>query len=96
MNGLFIIYDVAYDDEVVNILDSINVKGFTKWTKVIGRGANSNPKMDDPVWPGFNCMIFLAVADELKNKLLDNIKMLLDKKNITGIKIFEFPIKELI
>lgn len=96
MVGLFIIYDVAYDDEILKILDFLNIKGYTKWTKVLGRGERSNPKMDDPVWPGFNCMIFITLNENDKINLIEQIKHFKLQKNIEGIKVYEIPVVELI
>ncbi len=96
MIGLFVIYDVAFDEDIMEILKKINIRGFTKWEKVIGSGENSNPKMDNAVWPGFNCCIFLVIDQRKRTALLNSFKQIFGDKNIEGIKIFEIPVTEII
>ena len=65
MNIYFLVYDVDFDEEVTEVLDSCCVAGYTKWTRVLGKGERSDPKFDNAVWPGFNCSIMMAVLRSL-------------------------------
>ena len=62
----------------------------------IGCGRSSNPKMDNSIWPGFNCCIFLVLDDNKKMELIDNLKDILKKKQLDGLKVFEIPVLEVI
>ena len=51
MKMYLIIYDVDYDEEVMEALSICRVTGYTKWNRVLGKGERSDPKLDDAVWP---------------------------------------------
>ena len=40
-----ICYNEAIDDEITELLDKIGLEGYTKWTKVLGKGTSSGPHL---------------------------------------------------
>ena len=94
MRAFFIIYDVENEDDIMSALESANIEAYTKWDRVLGKGKNSDPKMDDPVWPGFNNMIFIVTDGEKGNKLIEVLSLLSKRLSGKGLKVFEFSILE--
>jgi hypothetical protein len=47
MKMLLLIYDVDFDEEVMETLTTCCVAGYTKWDRVMGKGERSDPKFDD-------------------------------------------------
>lgn len=92
MKLLFITYDVDFDDEVMEMLDSLGVTGFTKWDRVLGKGKNSGPKLDDPVWPGFNCAVAAVVGDDDQERILAELKKFSLRLDGKGFKVFVLPV----
>ncbi|MDK2800083.1 MAG: hypothetical protein PWQ70_1702 [Clostridiales bacterium] len=96
MKLLFITYDVDYDEEVMEILESLKITGYTKWDRVLGKGKNSDPKLDNSVWPGFNCAIAMVISDEHQEEILEKLKKFSLKLNGTGFKVFVLPVLTII
>jgi len=64
MKAVMIIYNQAHSSVVMNILDSLSVRGFTKWTEVQGRGSKKGePHYGTHAWPSKN-MVTMAIVNE--------------------------------
>ncbi|MDD2603372.1 MAG: hypothetical protein PHF66_01005 [Desulfobacteraceae bacterium] len=95
MKMLMVAYDAACDDEVLEILARCDAPGFTRWKRVSGRGRNSDPRMDDSVWPGYNNVLLAVVED---GQPLENIREALSRLHRRlggkGLKVFSWPVAE--
>ncbi|MDY6853732.1 MAG: transcriptional regulator [Thermodesulfobacteriota bacterium] len=96
MKMLFIIYDVEFDEDVMETLTTCSIKGYTKWDRVLGKGDKSNPKLDDAVWPGYNCSVAVAVEDCIEDETIKALTGLSDRLGGKGFKAFELPILRVI
>jgi len=96
MKMFFMIYDVDYDEEVLETLSTCCVAGFSKWSKVLGKGERSSPKMDDAVWPGYNCAVMLAVDKEIETAVFDALQSLHKRMGGKGLKVFGWPLEKVI
>jgi len=56
-----IVYPDSSKEEVIQILDSVGVPGFTETEKVVGRGQRGR-HFDNPIWPGADGMIYAVVG----------------------------------
>jgi len=92
MNLLFITYDADFDEDVMKMLDSLGVNGFTKWDRVLGKGENSDPKLDDSVWPGFNCAVATVIGDEDEERVLETLTKFSLQIDGKGFKVFVLPV----
>jgi hypothetical protein len=62
---LTIIYDSSIEASMMELLDALEVPGVTRVDRVLGRGGRG-PKMDTPVFPGYNNMVLVALpADDV-------------------------------
>jgi len=96
MKMLFIIYDVDFDEDVMETLATCCAAGYTKWTRVLGKGERSNPKLDDGVWPGFNCAVVMAVENELDTTVVEALQSLHNRMGQKALKVFGWPIEKVI
>jgi nitrogen regulatory protein PII len=96
MKMLFIVYDVELDEDVMETLKACCIRGYTKWDRVLGKGEKSNPKLDDAVWPGYNCTIAVAVEDSIEDETIKALTGLSDKLEGKGFKAFELPVLRVI
>lgn len=92
MKLLFITYDVDFDEDVMEMLDSLGVTGFTKWDRVLGKGKNSEPRLDDPVWPGFNCAVAAVISDDVQERILEELEQFSLRIDGKGFKVFVLPV----
>ncbi|MCB2185269.1 MAG: transcriptional regulator [Deltaproteobacteria bacterium] len=95
MNMLFIAYDAVLDAEVIEVLELAGVAGFTKWNRVLGQGSASGPRLDTPVWPGYNCCLMVAVDRDLTSRLHTLLTSLRTESGIDALRIFAWPVVEM-
>lgn len=88
------IYDVTYDEDVMEAINDCCVTGFTKWDRVHGKGPNSVPKMDTAVWPGYNSAIAIAAGDESEEVVREALRGVARRLKGSGIVVYELPVAE--
>jgi len=96
MKMLFMIYDVNFDEDVMEVLSTCCITGYTKWSRVLGKGERSAPKLDDAVWPGFNCAVMMAVEKELEPAVFEALQALHKQMGGKGMKVFGWPLERVI
>jgi len=96
MKMLLLIYDVDFDEEVMETLSTCCVAGYTKWGRVMGKGERSDPKFDDAVWPGFNCAVMMGVDEALEQAMVEALTSLHKKMGGKALKVFSWPLEKVI
>ena len=96
MKMFFLVYDVDFDEDVMETLTACCVTGYTKWSRVLGRGTRSDPKLDDAVWPGYNCSVMMGVEEELEQEVYEAMKLLHEKMGGKSLKVFTWPLERVI
>ena len=94
MKLFLVIYDVAFDEDVMEGIETSSVTGFTKWDRVLGKGPHSDPRMDDAVWPGFNSVVAVAVDEDKEKVVLGALQAIARRLEGAGIKIYELPVRQ--
>jgi nitrogen regulatory protein PII len=89
MKAIFIIYNQAHTEKVEYMLDMLNIRGFTQWTNVSGRGSeNGVPHMGSHTWPEMNSAIISVVDDTLVDTVLDKVQKINAINEEVGIRAF--------
>jgi hypothetical protein len=91
---VLICYNEAIDQEVFDVLEEVNVEGYTKWTKVLGRGKSSGPHLYSHIWPKANNVVATVVSEQEAVVMLDRIHKMRQKLGSEGIKAFMWKIEE--
>jgi len=65
MKAVLIIHNVAIDEQVNEMLVSIGINCYTKFTNTLGKGTLSEPHLNTDIWPGENYGTFV-VTDQAK------------------------------
>lgn len=92
-----IVYNQAVTEKVDLLLDKLNIRGYTKWENVMGRGnEKGEPRMGTHTWPEMNSSTLVIVEDEKVNILLDVIKKLDAINDEVGVKAFVWNIETMI
>lgn len=88
MKMLLVIFRQSLDEDVRELLRSLNVKAFTEAPRVFGIG-EAGRSDDSFEWPGFNSMILAAMEDEQAAYVIDKLKEFRDHltKRQRGAKI---------
>jgi nitrogen regulatory protein PII len=94
MNLVMICYNDAIDDEVIEILEQAGVKGYTKWTKVLGRGQTSGPHLLSHVWPKANNALFTVLPEKNADEIFGRIRKLKTEVAEEGLKAFMWRVDD--
>ena len=67
MKAIFIAYNQAYGEEIVELLEELGQRGFTQWTDIMGRGGEQGePHFGSHAWPTQNHAVLTIVPDDDK------------------------------
>ena len=97
MKSIMIAFDQAYMDQVISILRGNNVKGYTGWEQVIGRGTTTgDPHLGSHAWPSINSSIITVVEDHKVENILKDLKALDLTSELMGLRAFVWNIEAMI
>lgn len=92
---IFLIYDKAIDLKIEQLLESLNIDGYTKWQDVEGFGG-AEKRLGSKVWPGSNSMRIIVDDQEKTSLLIDKIKELRDgSAKPPALKLFKVPVEQI-
>ena len=75
MKAIFIAFNQAYNDEIVNLLERHGQRGFTRWNDILGRGGvDGEPHYGSHAWPVQNMAILTIVEDELVEPVMEDLQ----------------------
>jgi nitrogen regulatory protein PII len=95
MKAVFIPYNQAYKERLIVILEKMNIRGFTMWDQVQGRGTDKGePHYGDHAWPTMNSSILTVIPDEKVDELLKKIHEMDMKTEMQGIHAFVWNIEK--
>lgn len=63
-------YNVATDDEIMEILNDVGIEEYSKIPRCQGKGLITGPRLDSHVWPGFNITLIIVVNAATASKLM--------------------------
>lgn len=96
MKAVFISFYQAFYDEVIEILDKLEIRGFTYWQEVQGRGSKTGePHYGTHAWPTLNSAMFIFLSDDKVEPLLKEIHLLDESAPQQGIHAFVMPAEKL-
>ncbi len=97
MKAVFIPYNQAYKDRLIEMLERMNIRGFTLWETVQGRGAKKGePHYGDHAWPTMNSAIITMVPDDKVDPLLEKIHTLDMQTEAQGLHAFVWNIEKMV
>lgn len=93
MKAIMIIYNQAHTEKVDYMFDLLEIRGYTKWVDVQGRGSDKgSPHMGTHTWPEMNSSILTVVEDEKINSILESVKNLNAVNEEIGVRAFVWEI----
>jgi len=88
---IFVIFDRAIDEEVLELLEKLEISYYTKWSDVSGVGRR-DPHLGSDVWPGLNNTLMVVIEEERGKKLLEMVRMLQKSFPSVGLRAFVVPV----
>ena len=94
MKGVFISYNQAYSDEIIEVLEANRQRGFTRWTDIQGRGGfNGIPRLGNHAWPEQNHAVLAFVEDSKVEPILAALKLKDEAAPDLGLRAFVWNIE---
>ena len=96
MKAVLIVFNQANTERVEFMFDRLEIKGYTWWSDVKGRGTDTgDPRMGTHTWPEMNSAALAVISDEKVKELLDNIRKLDDVNKEVGVRAFVWDIVQM-
>lgn len=93
MQAIFIVYDQAHHESVLDILEKSSCRGYTSFGEVHGKGSSTgDPHLGSHAWPSLDGAIITVVEDSRLNTVLEKLKKLDDSKPKLGLRAFVWPV----
>lgn len=94
MKAVFISYNQAYNEEIVEVLESFGQRGFTRWQDIQGRGGvDGEPHMGSHAWPAMNHAILAMVEDSVVDRIVGELKKKDAESADLGLRAFVWNIE---
>ena len=94
MKSVMIVFNQANTERVEYMLDILNIRGFTFFEDVQGRGTNGGePRRGTHAWPEMNSCVITIVEDDKVPTLLEAIKKLDLRNEEVGVRAFVWNIE---
>lgn len=92
-----IVFNQANTERVEYMLDELEVRGFTFFEEVQGRGSvNGEPRRGTHAWPEMNSAVICVVKDEKVPVLLETVQKLDARNPEVGVKAFSWTINQMV
>ncbi|MBQ7448182.1 MAG: hypothetical protein IJ756_08940 [Paludibacteraceae bacterium] len=97
MKSVFIVYNQANTERVEYMLDALEVRGYTMFADVQGRGTNTGePRHGTHTWPEMNSAVMAIVEDGKVDTLLETVQKLDARNPEVGVKAFVWNIEKMV
>jgi len=93
MKAILIVYNQAHTEKVEYMLDRLEIRGYTQWGEVYGRGSvDGDPHMGTHTWPESNSATLTVVNDDQVDAVLENVKKLDAINQEVGVRAFVWDV----
>jgi nitrogen regulatory protein PII len=95
MKAIFITFDQAHYERIIDMLDRLNCRGFTAWDQVSGRGTNGGePHYGSHAWPSMASAIMTVVDDEKVTSILAKLREFDTDRPKLGLRAFVLNVEQ--
>ncbi|HOI80525.1 MAG TPA: hypothetical protein PLI30_13080 [Petrimonas sp.] len=97
MKAVMIILDQAHYSQIIDDLSKLNIRGFTSWREVFGRGSKTGePHYGSHAWPSVNNAVLAVVEDHRVGPLMDYLRELDKAYENLGLRAFVWNVEDMI
>lgn len=95
MKAIFVSYNQAYHEEIIEIMSFCGLRGYTYWDITMGKGSfKGEPHLGDHAWPTLNSSLLIMAEDRLVPEFKKRLKELDMKSEAMGLRCFTWTIDE--
>ncbi|MBR4823092.1 MAG: hypothetical protein IKZ71_08060 [Bacteroidales bacterium] len=97
MKALFIVYNQAYGDEIIAMLEGLGQRGFTRFDGVGGRGSvDGIPHLDNHAWPEYNDALIVLMDEDKVEPTLEALRKKDAETPDLGIRAFAWKLENIL
>ncbi|MBR1883120.1 MAG: hypothetical protein IJ808_08975 [Muribaculaceae bacterium] len=97
MKALFIAFDQAYYEHIVELLPQLGSRGFTAWQEVQGRGSKTGePHYGTHAWPSLASAMMAMVEDDHVDSILQHLHEMDLATPKLGLRAWVLPVERTI
>lgn len=97
MKAIFIAFDLAHTERILDVLERSNCRGFTQWEQVMGRGTKTGePHYGSHAWPSLASSIITFVEDNRVDTVLEKLHKIDVATPKLGLRAFVWDIEKTI
>ena len=97
MKAILITYNQAYYEDIVAVLNTNGVKGYTEWDEIKGHGGvEGEPHLGSHAWPTLNNAMISIVEDDKVDDILNALRERDVKAPELGLRAFVWQIEKMI
>jgi nitrogen regulatory protein PII len=75
MKAIFVVFNQAYNEEIVEVLEANGQRGYTAWQDIQGRGSvDGIPHLGNHAWPEMNHAVLTILDDDKVEPILDELR----------------------
>ena len=95
MKAIFVAYNQAYNQEIVELLETFGQRGYTVWEQVGGRGTvDGEPHLGNHAWPTQNHALLTALDDALVPKVMNALRATDAANKDLGLRAYVLPVED--
>jgi hypothetical protein len=95
MKSVLISYGQSLNQAIEELLDKLEIRGFTRWDETQGRGSvDGEPHYGTHAWPTKNSTIISIMEDEKATLLLQKLRLMNEQTEQQGLNAFVWNVEE--
>jgi len=97
MKAVFIPYNQTYKERILDMLEKMNIRGFTLWDNVQGKGSETGePHYGSHAWPTLNAAILTVIPDEKADDLLRKLHEMDQETEHLGLHAYVWNVEKMV
>jgi len=73
MNMIYLTFNISELEEILALLDALDITQYQVFDMVCAHTTGGTPRMDTPVWPGYNAAIMIQVDTAMTALIIQKI-----------------------
>lgn len=95
MKAVFMACNQSMYDAVMDIMNDMELRGFTGWEELIGRGSkDGEPHLGNHAWPTMNSALISVMEDDKAAEFLKRLKQLDVDNDKQGLRAFAWSVTD--
>ena len=95
MKAIFVVYNQAYNQEIVEMLEGMGQRGYTVWQEIGGRGSvDGEPHLGNHAWPTQNHALLSVVEDALAPQIMQELRKTDTANKALGLRAYVLPVED--